>query len=684
MKRTYLLAIIALILGVQSTFAQNVKRPDSYNYTRGVEAVQSNNFEEALEYLNKELEENPDNGYALVWIAYVRSYQEEYGRALTAVDKAFKNIPKKDKEYRTFVFLTRAEIYRQLGQGDLAIKDCNSLLKEQPDNFDAYEQRAQLYYEQGKYDLSDKDCRKLISLDQGNVVGYIGIGGSANAQRRYDDAIAQFDYVVKLEPEYSSGYSFRAESYIGLKKWDEAIDDVIRALSIDGDDKAFYLMQALADSSRTSLVARLKVESARQPHNGYWDYCIGIVYERTRAYKKAIEYYSKSQEKDLSPITASRISNCYSEMGLYDMALEQIDIAMSLDSTYYGYIMAKADLLYEIGDVASAVEHLDRYVSHYPDYYGGYYRRGWYKDNSRDIDGAIEDYTMSIVLSPDFAYAHLGRADMYLLKGDTSAAKADYEKVVELDTIPGSNSCAQYAFWGLGQREQAVDFMNRIIQSDSANAGNYYDAACLYSRMGEFDQAMHYIEIALEKGYRRFAHIQQDDDLNPIKEMPRFKELIQEYTQMLETELNAENRESQQYIEKVVEVPFSKEGNVCKVKCSINNLPLHFIFDTGASDVSISSVEATFMMKNDYLNPTDVIGRQNYMTADGNISEGTVINLRNVNFGGLSLDNVRASVVNNQSAPLLLGQSVLNKLGNIEIDNEKRVLRITYKEKVER
>lgn len=95
MKRTYLLAVIALLLGVQITFAQNVKRPDSYNYTRGVEAVQSNNFEEALEYLNKELEENPNNGYALVWIAYVHGNQEEYGRALTAVDKAFKNIPKK-------------------------------------------------------------------------------------------------------------------------------------------------------------------------------------------------------------------------------------------------------------------------------------------------------------------------------------------------------------------------------------------------------------------------------------------------------------------------------------------------------------------------------------------------------------------------------------------------------------
>nr|WP_234999424.1 hypothetical protein [Parabacteroides chinchillae] len=44
--------------------------------------------------------------------------------------------------------------------------------------------------------------------------------------------------------------------------------------------------------------------------------------------------------------------------------------------------------------------------------------------------------------------------------------------------------------------------------------------------------------------------------------------------------------------------------------------------------MSISSVEATFMMKNGYLNSTDVIGKQNYMMANGKISAGTVINLR--------------------------------------------------------
>lgn len=132
-----------------------------------------------------------------------------------------------------------------------------------------------------------------------------------------------------------------------------------------------------------------------------------------------------------------------------------------------------------------------------------------------------------------------------------------------------------------------------------------------------------------------------------------------------------------------MEVPFAKEGDMCMVKCNINNLPLHFIFDTGASSISMSDVEATFMMKNGYLSAKDVIGKQHFLTADGSVCEGTVLNLRNVKFGGVNLDNIHASVVKNQRAPLLLGQSVMQKLGRIEIDNERRVLKVTYKKIIE-
>lgn len=83
-------------------------------------------------------------------------------------------------------------------------------------------------------------------------------------------------------------------------------------------------------------------------------------------------------------------------------------------------------------------------------------------------------------------------------------------------------------------------------------------------------------------------------------------------------------------------------------------------------------------MKNGYLSSKDVVGNQRYVDANGEVSVGTVINLKDVNFGGLNLTNVRASVVRNQKAPLLLGQSVLSRLGKIEIDNSKNILKITH------
>jgi predicted aspartyl protease len=85
------------------------------------------------------------------------------------------------------------------------------------------------------------------------------------------------------------------------------------------------------------------------------------------------------------------------------------------------------------------------------------------------------------------------------------------------------------------------------------------------------------------------------------------------------------------------------------------------------------------MMKNGYLGKSDVVGNAYFTDASGNVNVGTVINLKNVDFGGLKLTNVKASVVQNQKAPLLLGQSVLGRLGKIEIDNSKHVLRISQK-----
>ena len=677
--RQFILSILVLCSSV--ILADNIKRPDSYNYSRGVEAINNNNAEEALDYLNKEINEHPDNGYAFAWIALVRNYNEEFGRALTAANVAVKKIPSKDKEYKAFAYGTRAQVYLNLKDTIQALKDYSQAINIVPDDDRFYNQRAQVYYEQGKYDLADKDYLKMISLKEGDVMGYMGIGRNANAQKRYEDAIKQFDYVVKLEPNYSSAYSFRAESYIGLKKYNEAIDDVISALGIDRDRKAFYELQELADSAFEQTVAKLKVQKIKEPNEQSWDYDLGIVYERAAKYNKAIAYYKESLEKESNIITASRISSCYDDLGDYDKALEYCNQAIALDSVKANYLYEKANILDNAGRTQEAIKTMSDYVANTPDEPAGYYQRGWFKDYSGDIEGALEDYTMAITLQPNVAYAYLNRGVLYRLKGENAKAESDFKQVVRLDSIPEEAECSFYAYYYLGQKDKAIEILNTILDKDKK--GNCYDAACLYSVMGEKEKALSYLRQSLEDGYRRFAHIKRDRDLNNIRNTEEFKVLMKEYEEKHLQEIAADaDGDDSAYELKVEEIPFTQESGVCKVKCAINGLPLHFIFDTGAADVSISSVEATFMAKNDFLSSSDIIGKQNYQTADGNITEGTIINLKDVKLGSLHLNNIKASVVRNQAAPLLLGQSVLSKLGKIEIDNTKKVLRITHKQKI--
>lgn len=676
-----IIILVILFFGVCQVNAQKVDRPETFNYLRGHEALQENKIEEALEYFNKDIKDNPKNGYSFAWIATIRERMEEYGRALTAADMAIKYLPKKDVDYVAFAYSIRANVYLHLEDTVKALADFTAAVRLKPEETKPYEDRAQVYYELEKYDLADADYRKMIELKPGDVMGYMGLGRNANSQKKWEEAIKQFDYVTKLESDYSQAYAFRAESFIGLEKWNEATDDIITSLIYDWDRKAMYLVTTLKEPAFTMLVSKMKIQSVKSPNESKWPYMMATMYQQDKKYAKAIDAYLEANKRNASPVILSRISHCYSEMGQYDKALVSIEQALNMDSTDLNNIERKANVLYEMGNVKSAIDVYTQLLNTQPEYAFGYYRRGWFKELAGDLDDAVDDLSMSVILDPTHSYSFEARGDIYKKQGKKELAEADFKKVIEIENTPEKYGCIHYAYQGLGQNEKAIEVMDSIIARDEDRAGSYYDAACLYARMNNKQKALEYLEKSFEHGYRRFAHISRDQDMDSIRNLEEFKALINKYNQQVDKENGKAALGSfdvpDSNVASISEIPFTKENGVYKVKCQINGLPLHFVFDTGASDVTISMVEATFMMKNGYLSGNDVVGSQRYMDANGDVSVGTIINLKDVNFGGQSLTNVRASVVRNQKAPLLLGQSILSRLGKIEIDNGRNVIKIT-------
>ena len=689
--KTRILILFCLILSTAMSAQDSEKMQNSYNYKRAVEFYNDNNYEEAERLFRQELSDNPKNGYASYYCALISALNSSFGVALKDIDVALKLL-KKDKSWLQYSYSLRGKIYDDLEQQDKARADFDMVVKTDPSSAYGYLQRADYLCGQGgnvNLKQAENDYAKVIEIEPGNSSAYVGRANILMEGKKYDDAKKMLDYAIKLDGSNVKAIDKRAECLINIGKYAEAADDAIFSASQQERSNGMGLLCQIADSSYIVANIKLKSRMRAEPNNGWWWHTLALVQQSTYRYAEAVDNYKIAIAKNNDrAYEYYLVANCYYEMGDQHKALDYCNQAIERDSDYTVFYNLRSEVFNELGRKDDALADLNKMVELSPKYAHSFYHRAWFEQYNNMQEEAVADLTTAISLS-EFHHYYLTRANVYSrLGGDYAAlAKEDYKRVIELDTVKADGgTSAMYAYFYLGQNDKALELLNNYMKDNGTNEateGKFYNAACLYSLMGETDKAFENLRTSLEKGYYKFAHIRRDFDLDNIRKDPRFESLLKEFEDKLATR-NSNNlvsgTSSVGGVEKVSEIPFTREGGVCKVKCEINALPLYFIFDTGASDVSISSVEASFMMKNGYLSESDIIGKQFYGTASGEISEGTVINLKSVTFGGLTLSNVRASVAHNQKAPLLLGQSVMQRLGRIEIDNEAKVIRIRYTE----
>ena len=115
-------------------------------------------------------------------------------------------------------------------------------------------------------------------------------------------------------------------------------------------------------------------------------------------------------------------------------------------------------------------------------------------------------------------------------------------------------------------------------------------------------------------------------------------------------------------------------GGVYRIPCFVNGAKMKFIFDTGASNVCLSMTMAEYLFDNGYIDERDIVGVGSSSLADGRIVDHIKLRLKDIQVGDLHINNVEAVVVDGQNAPLLMGQSAIQKLGSIEINGNLLVI----------
>lgn len=686
MKRIITMIAVVFMTALGWNLYAQKNSTDDYNLRKAYEALsKDNDYDKALEFVNLQLKDTPDNVDALY--LRIRLYQQsgEYGKALADVNHAIRvNKPKKTGMDQSTLYWWQSYAYAGLEDDAKAAVAAGTAYNLAQKEKSEYYRTIAFDYGRALYNIDDLDgsdavFRKMLADDETDAGAMFGLARNMVKREQYDAAEQMLLSAIRVRESYPQPYALLVNVYDKKGEYNKAIDAAIEYVDKDSDASYRILINA-GKKNLNYAVANMRAKMKTSEHPIYWRALIAELYYSAGKYELALKENIKLEEEaGKDERIYSRKAECYRHLGMHEAAIAELNQAMK-DEVNWNDLCERGICYRLLGNFDKAIEDFTAAIEEDPRYAFPYYSRGWcYELTGRD-DLALEDYNLGIDIDPDYPYIFLERGLVLKKMGRLDEARADFETAVAKDTVATDGSSTHYALHELGRDEEALAWMQKIIDEDPSDAGNWYDYACLYGRMNRIEDAMNALEKAFECGYRNFGHLEYDYDMDILRDLPRYKELVAKYKAIhAEFLQKADIPVAEQTEETVSEIAFTRHtGGTFEVPCQINGLPLQMIFDTGASDVTISSVEANFMLKNRYLSDKDIKGKRYYQVATGELSAGAVITLREVMIGDVLLKNVEASVVGDQRAPLLFGQSAMERFGTITIDNEQNKLIIKH------
>jgi clan AA aspartic protease (TIGR02281 family) len=660
----------------------------SYNLQTGINYFHEEQYDEAADFLNKELQQHPGEGKAYYYLAQIQVNKETFAGGLTQVNLAIKHLAPTDTLLAK-AWATKGDIYLRLADTVKFESSYAQALSLFPSVPEIYLSRATQYYSLHWYEKAMADLARVLTQDEGNIAARELMCHIYSDEKKYDALVKEASRIIVLASDNSAAYDHRSFGNFQLKKYDLAIEDAYVALTlVDNRRRLRDNFVVYAKKNYALALAKLGLLINEFPNKEVWHYLRAEIYAEKKEWDKALKEFQTISEimpmRQANTFQARR-GELYGLMGLHEMAIADYTKAIKIDSTD-GYDYASRGEAYRlVGKYDLAIADYDRAIELDPESAHYYMQRGWVKDEfQHNPEAGLADYTSAIEIDRGLAYAYLYRGRLYeKYFQDTLRSHADFRQVVLLDSITGSaGNVRQYGYLGLGQADQAKAWMARNL-AEFPSDGNYYDAACLYSLLKMPRESIAYLDTAFQKGFRDFTHIAKDDDLDFVRNSPAFKQLFARW----QTKFQVDAKQLPVFKDKNVivgtyKIPYKQQnGGTYEVATKVNGLPLNMLFDTGASDITISRTEVDFMLKNGFLSERDFIGKMIYSMANGANEESKTIMLRRLEIGGLVLTNVFASIVENREAEMLIGQSAMQNLATIMIDNQNKQIVITGKGK---
>jgi tetratricopeptide (TPR) repeat protein len=412
--------------------------------------------------LNRAVEVNPKSGGAYMDRGFFYQEKKQYDLALADFSKAIELNPMDEFPYRN-----RAILYESRNQFDLAIADYSRVIALNPRKWKAFYSRGWMYYFiKRDYDKAIADYTSAIELNPQFDGAYLNRGVIYEIRKQFDLAFADFSKAIEMNPQNDGAYNSRGWFYYRVRKdFDTAVVDLSKAIELNSHLAVAYI-------NRGTVFADKKLDDQALVD---FNKAIELNPKNERAYSsRGWFYHHKKKDYDKAIIDYTKA----------------IELNPQFDETYIsrGTVFANKKL------DDQALADFDKAIELNPKNERAYSSRAWfYHHKKKDYDKAIIDYTKAIELNPQFDVTYINRGTAFADKKLGDQALADFNKAIELN--PKSFVAC-------------------------------YDKARFYAIRNNTEEACLWFKKAVSLGYDHWDHIKQDKDLDNIRTLSSYMEIV--------------------------------------------------------------------------------------------------------------------------------------------------------------
>ena len=338
-----------------------------------------------------------------------------------------------------------------------------------------------------------------IKSTGGSWMAHNNLATALGERGKINEAIHHYHLALEKDPPEPEGiYYNMAAAFSSQGRDQRAIEHYLKALEINPDYAAAHInigvvlsRQGRADDAVRHFLEGLRIE----PNSEEAHYNLGNVRLAQNKVEQALRHYSKAVR--INPFFAEP----YNGLGLVLMQKGKLNEAIlhfrKAANIKPAYMDAQknqklAESIYD--KIRSAVAQMQDSMNFNPQDHDIDLRMEELLEKKKKLDQAIFQFARALSLQPGFASLDENRISM------VTEIRQKYEA-------------------------KLAQFYEIIERRPNTSAADYH-IACIYSRRGQIDDAIKWLNQAIQKGFNRWDVIKTDSDLNGIRDSKNFQMLV--------------------------------------------------------------------------------------------------------------------------------------------------------------